>query len=155
MQTRKVLALVLSALAATLAWSAPKDQTFPEDAARIRAIFAAHDRLQPGLEEYMGHVADDMILMPNGGSIVEGKAAYLQHVKDFYAAGSIQIRHELVEAYSYPEVVIARGRAVGKFTPPGGTESSFETRNMFVFRRLKDGSLQVWQIIYNNAPAGT
>jgi ketosteroid isomerase-like protein len=155
MQTRKVLALLLSALAATLAWSAPKDGAFPEDSQRIRAIFAAHDRLQPGLEEYMGHVADDLILMPNGGPLVEGKAAYLQHVKDFYAAGTIQIRHELVEAYSYPEVVIARGRAVGTFTPPGGTASAFETRNMFVFRRLKDGSLKVWQIIFNNVPAGT
>src|SRR5688572_11939056 len=156
MQTRKVLALVLSALAATLAWSAPKDQTFPEDAARIRAIFAAHDRLQPGLEEYMGHVADDMILTPNGGSIVEGKAAYLQHVKDFYAAGSIQIRHELVEAYSYPEVVIARGRAVGKFTPPGGgAANAFETKNLFVFRRRKDGNLEVWQIIFNDTPSAS
>ena len=155
MQTRKVLALVLSTLAATLARSAPKHQAFPEDLARIRAIFAAHDRLRAGLEEYMSHVAEDVILMPNGGPLVEGKPAYLQNVKDFYAAGTIQIRHELVEAYSYPEVVIARGRAVGKFTPPGGTESSFETRNMFVFRRMKDGSLQVWQIIYNNVPAGT
>jgi ketosteroid isomerase-like protein len=152
MQTRIAIALIVSVLAATLAWSAPRYRDYAEDRAQIQAIFAAHDRLQPGLEEYMSHVAEDIVLMPNGSPVVEGKAAYLQHVKDFYAAGTIQIRHELIEAYSFPDVVVARGRAVGTFTPPGGAESSFETRNMFVFRRLKDGSLQVWQIIFNDAP---
>jgi ketosteroid isomerase-like protein len=123
------------------------------DRTRIEQIFAAHDRLQAGLDEYMAAVANDVILMPNGGAAIEGKAAYLQHVKDFYASGTIQIRHELIEVYSYPEVVIARGRAVGKYTPPGGgAANAFETRNLFVFRRLKDGNLEVWQIIFNDAP---
>ena len=123
------------------------------DRTRVEQILAAHDRLQPGLDEYMRSVAADVILMPNGGVAIEGKAAYLQHVKDFYASGSIQIRHEVIEVYSYPEVVIVRGRAVGKFTPPdGSTTNTFETKNMFVFRRLKDGNLEVWQIIFNDSP---
>lgn len=123
------------------------------DKTRIEQIFAAHDRLQSGLDEYMRSVAADIILMPNGGAAIKGKAAYLQHVKDFYASGNIQIRHEVIEVYSYPEVVIARGRAVGKFTPPGGlTTNTFETKNLFVFRRLKDGNLEVWQIIFNDSP---
>jgi ketosteroid isomerase-like protein len=123
------------------------------DKKRIEQIFAAHDRLLTGLDEYMASVAADIILMPNGGAAIEGKAAYLQHVKDFYASGTIQIRHELIEAYSYPEVVIARGRGVGTFTPPGGsTTNSFETKNLFVFRRLKNGNLEVWQVIFDNAP---
>ncbi len=123
------------------------------DKTRIERIFAAHDKLQPGLDEYMASVASDVILMPNGGAAIEGKAAYLQHVKDFYASGTIQIRHELIEVYSYSEVVIARGRAIGSFTPPGGsTTNTFETRNVFIFRRLASGNLEVSQIIFNNAP---
>ena len=154
MQTRIVIALIVSVLAATLAWPAQKAQAFPEDSARIRAIFAAHDRLQPGLEEYMSHVADDVILMPNGARAIEGKPAYRKHVEEFYSSGTIQIRHEVVEVYSFAEVVLVRGRAVGSFTAPGQQETNrFETKNVFVFRRSSNGELRVWQIIYNDSPA--
>lgn len=148
-----MLAIFIStAIAALVSLTASADST--ADRSRIEQILAAHDRLQPGLDQYMAAVASDVILMPNGAAAIEGKAAYLQHVKDFYASGDIQIRHELIEVYSFPEVVIARGRAVGKFTAPGATvTNSFETKNMFVFRRLGNGNLEVWQIIYNDAPA--
>ncbi len=148
-----MLAIFIStAIAALVSLTASADST--ADRSRIEQILAAHDRLQPGLDQYMAAVASDVILMPNGAAAIEGKAAYLQHVKDFYASGAIQIRHELIEVYSFPEVVIARGRAVGKFTAPGATvTNSFETKNMFVFRRLGNGNLEVWQIIYNDAPA--
>lgn len=146
-----VLSLAIAALGSLNAWAGSA-----ADKTRIEQILAAHDRLQPGLDEYMRSVAADVILMPNGGALIEGKAAYLQHVKDFYASGSIQIRHEVIEVYSYPEVVIARGRAVGKFTPPGASKTNaFETKNMFVFRRLKDGNLEVWQIVFNDSPSST
>jgi ketosteroid isomerase-like protein len=153
LKTRNFLAAVVSVAVACLAAS-PASASAAADRARIEQIFAAHDKLQAGLDEYMASVASDIILMPNGGAAIEGKAAYLQHVKDFYASGKIQIRHELIEVYSYPEVVIARGRAVGKFTPHGGsTTSAFETKNVFIFRRLENGNLEVWQIIFNDAPA--
>ena len=153
LKTRYLLAMVISVAIAALG-SLNASAGSATDRTRIEQIFAAHDRLQPGLDEYMASVATDIILMPDGGAAIEGKAAYLQHVKEFYASGSIQIRHELIEVYSFPEVVIARGRAVGKFTPPGGsTTNAFETRNMFVFRRLKNGNLEVWQIIFNDSPS--
>jgi ketosteroid isomerase-like protein len=144
-------AMFMAAFAALLSLNASADTA--TDRSRIERIFAAHDRLQAGLDEYMASVADDVILMPNGGASIEGKAAYLQHVKDFYASGTIQIRHELIAVHSYPEVVIATGRAVGTYTPPGGgAANAFETRNLFVFRRLENGNLAVWQIIFNAAP---
>ena len=153
MKARTLLAIILSA-AVTALFSSNASADSTSVRARIERILAAHDKLQPGLDEYMAAVASDVILMPNGGAAIEGKAAYLQHVKDFYASGTIQIRHELIEVYSFPEVVIARGRAVGKYTPPGGgTTNAFETKNLFVFRRLKNGNLEVWQIIFNDAPS--
>lgn len=58
--------------------------------------------------------------------------------------------------YSYAEVVIVRGRAVGTYAAPGQQVSqSFETRNLFVFRRIPGGKLQVWQIIFNHVPKTT
>ena len=153
MSAWKSITLLAVALAtfAGLAHPATKAQDISGDRARIQAIFAAHDKLAPGLDEYMSAVADDIVLMPNRGKLVEGKPAYRRHVEEFYAAGTLQIRHEVVEVHSYPEVVIARGRAVGTFTPPAGTSNTFETRNLFVFRRAANGQLQVWQIIFNDA----
>lgn len=153
MKIRNFLVLFVAVAVACLA-SLPVSADAAADRTRIEKILAAHDKLQPGLDEYMAAVATDIILMPNGGAVIEGKAAYLQHVKQFYASGTIQIRHELIEVYSYPEVVIARGRAVGSFTPHGGsTPSNFESKNVFIFRRAKNGNLEVWQIIFNDAPA--
>jgi len=150
---RSALVAAVACFVAVAAWSAAAARNFAGDRAAIEAILAAHDRLAPGLETYMASVADDIVLIPQGGKMIEGKAEYRQHVMDFYASGSIQIRHEAIEIHSFPDVVIARGRATGTFTPPGGdATSSFETRNLFVFRRLADGKLQVWQIIFNYPP---
>jgi ketosteroid isomerase-like protein len=144
--------VVLCALCAVVvAHAAPKKPDASADRARIEGILAAHDKLNPGLDEYMAGVAEDIILMPNRGALIEGKAAYRRHVLDFYNSGSIRIRHEVVDVQSFPEIVIARGRAVGSFTAADGAVSTFETRNLFIFRRLADGKLQVWQIIYNDA----
>ncbi|HTU65281.1 MAG TPA: nuclear transport factor 2 family protein [Steroidobacteraceae bacterium] len=133
----------------TPAWAAD----FSGDRARVEAILALHDKLAPAIDDYMAAVADDLMLMPNGGPLVEGKAAYRKHVADFYASGTIHIRHEVLEVHSFAEVVIVRGRAVGSYTPPGGgATNTFETHNLFVFRREADGKLKVWQIIFNDAP---
>jgi ketosteroid isomerase-like protein len=135
----------------TVASAAPEKSDAAADRARIETILAAHDKLHPGLDAYMDSVADDFILMPNRGALIEGKAAYRSHILDFYNSGSIRIRHEVVAVHSFPEVVIARGRAVGTFTAADGAVSAFETRNLFIFRRLAENKLQVWQIIYNDA----
>lgn len=142
----------LACLFAVTAWAVDAAGKFRGDRASIEKILAAHDRLGPGLEEYMASVADDIVLIPQGGKIVEGKAAYRQNVLDFYGGGEVHIRHEAIDIQSFADVVVARGRAVGTFTPPGGATSSFETRNLFVFRRLADGRLQVWRIMYNYPP---
>jgi ketosteroid isomerase-like protein len=147
---------VLTVLLASVAQPGSGAADFSADRAKVEAIFAAHDRLQPGLDEYMAAIAEDIVLIPNGGNVIEGKAAYLAHVRDFYASGSIEIRHQVVAIQSYRDVAIVQGRATGKFTPPGGgTTSSFETRNLFVFRRVAEGKLLVSHIIFNYPPAGS
>jgi ketosteroid isomerase-like protein len=124
------------------------------DRAQVQAILAAHDRLQPAIEEYFASVAEDVLLLPNGAAAVEGKAAYRRNVEAFYAsAGNMRIRHDIVDLHAFSEVVIVRGRAVGTVEEPGQTPvTAFETKNLFVFRRTSAGKLQVWQIIFNDTP---
>lgn len=146
-----VLTLLMGMSAA--APGAGKDTDFSADRQKVDAIFAAHDRMKTGLDDYFKSVADDIILMPNGGPLVEGKSAYRKHIEDLLASGDMKIRHESVAVYSYPEIVVVRGRATGSFVGNGQTTTNlFETRNIFVLRRLGSGDLQVWQIIFNNIP---
>jgi ketosteroid isomerase-like protein len=123
------------------------------DEQKVDAIFAAHDGMKAGLDPYLRWVAEDVILMPHDGVVIEGKAAYAQHIRDILAAGDMAIHHEPIAVYSFAEMVIVRGRATGSFTPNGQTTSSlFETKNVFIFRRLENGELRVWQIIFNRNP---
>jgi ketosteroid isomerase-like protein len=148
------LVLFSLSLAASLPAGSPVENA--ADRQQVQSILAAHDRLQPGIDDYFASVADDLILMPNRGDAIEGKAAYRRHVEDFYASGKISIRHEVLAVYSLADVVLVRGRAIGTFVAPGQQEiNKFETKNLFVFRRISGGKLQVWQIIFNDAPPRT
>ena len=151
----KIKTLVLIVFA-TLGWTSIQAAPAPDNGAdreRVKAILAAHDKLEPGIEEYFASVAEDVILMPNGAPAIEGKAAYRRHVEEFYASGKIQISHQVLEVYSFAEVVIVRGRAVGTYQAPGQQAiNAFETKNVFVFRREPGDRLQVWQIIFNDSP---
>lgn len=123
------------------------------DRQQIMSIFDSHDKLSLGLDDYLSAVADDVILMAHDSRVIVGKEAYRQHIVDAWATGKLEIKHELIASYSYPGLVIARGRAVGAFTPSGtGNTYPFETKNVFIFRRLVSGELQVWQIIFNMDP---
>lgn len=153
MKTAMGLVLTVLMSGGTVARAAEKTADFSGDRQKVEAIFAAHDRMKAGLDDYFKSVADDIILMPNGGPLIEGKGAYRKHIEELLAGGDMKIRHEAVAVYSYPEVVVVRGRATGSFVGNGQTTANlFETRNMFVFRRLGGGDLQVWQIIFNNIP---
>jgi len=148
MTLKSWLLIVVSVISAAWAHADPA-----ADRAQLEAILAAHDRLQPGIDEYFKSVAEDIVLMPNGAHAIEGKAAYRKHVEEFYASGTIHIRHEAVQVHSFAEVVIVRGRAVGTYTAPGQqTVNAFQTKNLFVFRRTADDKLLVWQIIFNDTP---
>jgi hypothetical protein len=58
--------------------------------------------------------------------------------------------HEIVTLHSYPDLVLTTGRVMGVWHPvSGGKPTPFETNNMITFRRAPDGSLKVWQVIFN------
>lgn len=129
------------------------DINVESDVAKIKAIFAAHDKKEAGLEEYLPSVADDIILMAHNQKVVEGKEAYKAHLANSAKAGDLKIKHELISSYSYSDVVIARGKASGSFKPAGQAKGfEFQTKNIFIFRRLASGELSVWQIMFNMDP---
>ena len=115
-------------------------------------VYKNAENAAASLDAYLGHVADDVILMPNNATVIEGKAAYRKHIEDSLPHGQLVLRHELIAIYPFQDLVVARGRAIGTFTARGETTAHpFETKNIFLFRRSADG-LKVWQIIFNHSP---
>ncbi|MEM6784570.1 MAG: nuclear transport factor 2 family protein [Bacteroidota bacterium] len=124
------------------------------DRAEVERILALADRQdEAGLEAYLTHVAPDVVLMPHNQLLVEGREAYRAHVQTGWTYGQSTVTHEVLALDAYPDVVIARGRAVGTFVPTGGDAAmAFETKNLFVFERDREGRLTVQQVIFNMNP---
>ncbi|MEM9996720.1 MAG: nuclear transport factor 2 family protein [Bacteroidota bacterium] len=124
------------------------------DRAEVERILALADRQdEAGLEAYLSYVAPDVVLMPHGQPLVEGRDAYRAHVQAGWTHGQTTVTHEVLALEAYQDVVLARGRAVGTFVPKDSEEAmAFETKNLFVFEREEEGQLRVRQVIFNMNP---
>lgn len=123
------------------------------DKQQVLRIFESIDKQVAGFDEHWAAISDDIVYQAPGSATVEGKAAYKKQAIEFFTGGSLEIRHELVELESYSDVVIVRGRASGRFQPPGNTTIyPWKTRNLFVFRRADAGKLLISHITVTPAP---
>ncbi len=123
------------------------------DKQQVLRIFESIDKQVDGFQEHWAATADDIVYQAPGRPTVEGKEAYKKQAIEFFTGGSLEIRHELVALESYSDVVIVRGRASGRFQPPGGTiVHSWKTKNLFVFRRSDSGKLRISQITVTTEP---
>ncbi len=127
-----------------------KSKQYKQDKEKILAHFALIDMQLEGMEENLAQVADDVIFMPRNQPVMHGKASYKQQMLDSAKYVDVNMKHHLFAHYSYKDIVIARGSAKGYYVMKGQTEQhTFETKNVFIFRRLDNGDLQMWQLIYN------
>ncbi len=121
-----------------------------QDQEKILAHFALIDLQLEGMDENLAQVADDVIFMPRNQPVMHGKAAYKQQMLDSAKYVDVNMKHHLFEHYSYQDIVIARGCAKGYYVMKGQTEQhQFVTKNIFIFRLLDNGDLQMWQLTYN------
>jgi len=123
------------------------------DREKVEEIFNVFDMQMKGSDEYLKYLEDDVILMAHNVPEINGKEDYMEHIKENRSYGITEIEHKLIELYPYKELVIARGKAIGTFQANNSQDKMpFETKNMFVFRRLANGELSVWQTIFNMNP---
>lgn len=133
--------------------SHPPKPNLESDRQQVLRIFESIDKQVDGFDEHWAATADDIVYQAPGRATVEGKEAYKKQAIEFFTGGSLEIRHELVALESYSDVVIVRGRASGRFQPPGGTLiHPWKTKNLFVFRRSDAGKLQISQITVTTEP---
>ena len=144
------------ALFALLGGSAHAGKSKAGDAEKVQAIYAVLDDRSASPEEKLTVFAADGVLLPPDQLEVRGSEQILQHLRNDQTSGVIETTHEYVELTSFKEIVVAQGRAFGTWSQPGGdgTIVNWETKNLIVFKRQKDGSLIIWKVIWNPAPQG-
>lgn len=119
-----------------------------DDTQKVRAILA---RIDADVGD-TGIYADDVVHMAQGSRAITSLAELRRVLQEEAKAtgGRSRMKHELLTIHSYPDMVLTRGRVTGAWHPADGSAPSpFETNNIITFRREKDGSLKVWQVIFN------
>ena len=117
-----------------------------EDTKKVKAILKRIDTHIGDTSIY----AADVVHMAQGSRAITNKAQLYKVLAAEAAYGHSDMTHELVTIHAYQEMVLTRGRVKGSWHAGDGRKSfPFETNNIITFRRMKDGSLKVWQVIFN------
>ncbi len=117
-----------------------------EDTKMAKAILKKIDADISDMSVY----ADDIVHMAQGSHAITNKEELTKVLKAEVSYGKSEMTHEIVSLKSYSDIVLTRGRVKGIYHPNNGDKTSpFETNNVIIFKRLKDGTLKVGQVIFN------
>ncbi|AXT50352.1 hypothetical protein D1818_05735 [Aquimarina sp. BL5] len=93
---------------------------------------------------------DDLVHMAPNHPLITNKASLIQHINKEKQYGFADMKHEITEIHSFEKIVVMHGKVTGTFYPANDCVfNTFETKNLFVFRRMKDSSLKIWKVIFN------
>ncbi|MEM1137468.1 MAG: hypothetical protein AAGI07_16635, partial [Bacteroidota bacterium] len=123
------------------------------DIASIKSILKVLDDNDANIDIKLSVWVDDLIHMAPNNVAITNKADLSNYLQEQNSYGYSDMKHEIIEVSSYDDIVLMQGKVIGTFHPKdNGNQVAFETKNLFVFRRLSDGSLKIWKIIYNMSP---
>ena len=125
------------------------DFSIEEDTKKVKEILKVIDDLGKNMDATMSVFSDELVHMAQGSRAITNKAELRKVLEAESSYGKTMMTHEIISLHSYHDLVLTRGRVKGTWTPPGGAAIPFETNNMITFRRMGDGSLKVWHVIFN------
>ena len=117
-----------------------------EDTKKVQLLLKRIDKDVSDTSVYV----KDVVHMAQGSRAITSKDELASVLRAEASGGTTAMTHELISINSFPDLVVTRGRVTGTFLPKGGGAAfPFETNNMITFRRMRDGSLRIWQVIFN------
>ncbi|MGF1543916.1 MAG: YybH family protein [Parvularculaceae bacterium] len=123
------------------------------DARRVRAIFEDLDDRSLPAGEQIRNYTDDVVLLEPDEPEVRGLDALEARLSEFGRGVDLATSHEIVELTSFDDIVVVQGKVTGTAQPDGDPNAyAFETKNIIIFKRSRDGGLKIWKVIYNAAP---
>ncbi|WP_299256230.1 hypothetical protein [uncultured Aquimarina sp.] len=121
-----------------------------QDQKSVHAILKILDDHSISTEDKMDVWVDDLVHMAPGHPIITEKTSLIKHINNEKQYGTAEMKHEMIEMHSYDQIVVMHGKVRGVFFSANKDVSdNFETKNIFVFRRMKDNSLKIWKVIFN------
>ncbi len=124
--------------------------SFKGDTVRVKEIFKNIDNDSLDWDAKMSVYADDVIHMAQGNRAVIGKDSLRKVLESEARYGHLVMTHQIINLDSYEDIVVVRGKVTGNFYSNNkGEASPFETNNLFVFDRMKDGNLKISKVIFN------
>ncbi|WP_299212535.1 hypothetical protein [uncultured Aquimarina sp.] len=121
-----------------------------QDQKSVQAILKVLDDHSISTINKMDVWVDDLVHMAPNHAVITNKSSLIEHINSEKQYGNVDMKHEIVEMHSFEKIVVMRGKVTGTFYPVnGGVSNTFETKNLFVFRRMKDNSLKIWKVIFN------
>ncbi|MDB4292979.1 hypothetical protein N9954_06175 [Maribacter sp.] len=123
------------------------------DREAIASILKVLDDNDASLERKLSIWVDDLVHMAPDNMAITTKAALRKYLQEQATYGYSELSHQIVEVFPYQDIVLMRGKVEGIFYPSNkGVPFPFETKNLFVFRRMENTSLKIWKVIFNSAP---
>lgn len=130
--------------------TSPPAFSVEEDTKKVKAILKTIDDTTLSMDAKMSVYSDSVVHMAQGSRAITNKAELRKVLESEASGGKTVMAHELVTIHSYPDMVLTRGRVKGNFHPKnGGKIIPFETNNIITFKRNNNGTLKVWQVIFN------
>lgn len=141
--------VLMLAFNATLAQKNPKFSV-ADDTEKVKVLLSRIDKDVSDTSVY----SNDVVHMAQGSRAITNKNELAKILKAEAAAGTTNMKHQLVTINSFADHVIVQGKVTGTFLPHGGHQAyTFETNNMMTFKRMKDGNLKIWHVIFNRIDA--
>lgn len=144
--------LLMSILVCTQCKNHKEDESFSknQDQKSIQKILEILDDHTISTKNKMDVWVDDLVHMAPNHPLITNKASLIKHINNEKQYGFADMKHEITEIHSFEKIVVMHGKVTGTFYPVNeGASNTFETKNLFVFRRMKDSSLKIWKVIFN------
>jgi ketosteroid isomerase-like protein len=95
--------------------------------------------------------ADDAVVFPPDANMVQGKKAVEEFWGTVMASGVKEVTLNTVELFASGDYAHERGTGILKIRPQGGNPTEQKIKYVVVWKRLKDGWKNMWDI-WNNSP---
>ncbi|MFD2561197.1 hypothetical protein [Aquimarina rubra] len=121
-----------------------------QDQKSVQMILETLDDHTISTEDKMQVWVDDLVHMAPNHPVITSKTSLIEHINNEKQYGFADMKHEIIQMHSFEKIVVMHGRVRGTFYPVHkNTSNIFETKNLFVFRRMADNSLKIWKVIFN------
>lgn len=133
--------------------SIPPTQKENPDRKKVEEILSVLDNQELAVEELLKVFSDnDLEHFPPANKKITSLEQLKEHLLESRASGTTEVKHSIEKLSSYPDIVIMTGKTKGKFKPKGEDKFyPFQTKNVFVFKRVKGDSLKISKVIWNAA----